>query len=515
MDKPEVPAVPDDSRLDQDDAPLSPPASEPEPMPQPTQVEPQEDAAMAQPKDEVTDARGADDSRMPQDLSAMTAAMASEDDAIDLAEAEELADVFDELDDQRDDAPRDQPIDNVPDLDQGHGQDQAMDHLGDPSSQDAPSPEALTAEETFAQALSAEEAPSAPPAAEDVVVSAPEEPEEDLFSSEPSPGSLTEEPPPVSLEGEPSPESATQAPLKTPTHPNWSGELKQLKRHMMMGLGAVTALALGLFGLGWWLFGAGAGATATTGAAASGQTPELVQQVEGRLAAIEGDFEAVDQRLSRLEQQAAALTEYFAGFNRGAPAISSGGNPAFPQAPAEPLSGTPELLANQPPLENAPPADLRSAPTAAEVTGTPDNQEAVQTDAQQAGAAETPVPSADTSGMDANASTPSEGSDMLSLTPASNSLVLNSVRYGIQLGAFGLEESARQLAREKSADGQSLYFFRSGPNGKMIAVIQGLYSTNQEVSDDLLEARRKYPKAWPRRFDPGAELTLFNPGAAQ
>nr|WP_223296696.1 SPOR domain-containing protein [Thiorhodovibrio frisius] len=104
---------------------------------------------------------------------------------------------------------------------------------------------------------------------------------------------------------------------------------------------------------------------------------------------------------------------------------------------------------------------------------------------------------------------------MLSLTPASNSLVLNSVRYGIQLGAFGLEESARQLAREKSADGQSLYFFRSGPNGKMIAVIQGLYSTNQEVSDDLLEARRKYPKAWPRRFDPGAELTLFNPGAAQ
>ncbi|WP_430738940.1 SPOR domain-containing protein [Thiorhodovibrio winogradskyi] len=146
------------------------------------------------------------------------------------------------------------------------------------------------------------------------------------------------------------------------------------------------------------------------------------------------------------------------------------------------------------------------------------DRDATQTDEQPAlEDAATADSEAPRDAADASAPAPAATSASPASTDAraSNSLVLNSVRYGIQLGAFAQQESAEKFAREKSTDGQSLYFFDSGPEGRMIAVIQGLYSSNQEVSNNLIGIRRKYPNAWPRRFDPGTELTLFNPGAAQ
>ncbi|WP_408034242.1 SPOR domain-containing protein [Thiorhodovibrio winogradskyi] len=593
MDEPETSATHHDSGAGQDDAPIS----EPDPQPQPIRAEPREDASMAQSSDKVADAKSADDSLRSQDLLTMRAPVAPDEEAIDLAEAEELADAFDEIEDRRA-APLD---DEWSENEQQQGQ--VIDHPSDASWEDAltsedpepedptpedldpedpepedPTPEDLDPEdpepedpvtedpiaaESFAQALSVEEGASPAPLEEPLEISSPAEPEDVLFSTGQPAAALSpatafaKEPPPVSSEDAlakqaPPPDSGRNSPSESrrdsrrgapraapqmPGSAEWSQQLQQIQRHMAMGLGAVTVLALALFGLGWWLFGtgpdAGGGEAAQAPTMASGLPPEFARAVEGRLAAIEGEFEGVEQRLARLEQQATALTEYFAGRNRSAPDTLPGGAPAFVQAPAsEPMPGVPgvsESPASQPPREDAGMSDDPSPEAdAAEPARPPDDQEEIQADAPLARAQEAPAPVSDQASAPASTPAPSEGPaeadatasspavdpGMLGLTPASNSLVLNSVRYGIQLGAFGLEESARQLARQKSADGQSLYFFRSGPNGKMIAVIQGLYTSNQEVSEDLPAVRRSYPQAWPRRFDPGTELTLFNPTAA-
>lgn len=530
MDAQALPAMPAEARLDQDNAPPSEPDFDP--PSQRTQAQPQEEVAMAQPQEQIKDAQSPEEHLGTADDSARAPTTASataiEEEIIDLDEAEELADAFDEIQDRRQDAPDDQPLDD--DLQEAVGDDQLNDLQEDQPSadvwEDMPTPEDQDQAQPFAQRLAEVAPPASPPDADPIPDASPSEqasiaPElaEDSSPSDGAPLGLSN----ASSADRQKDDLAT----RMPTDAAWSEQLQQLQRRMLIGFGALAALALGLFGLGWWLLGAGAGAGVSPGASqlASELPPGITQMVESRLATIEGEFGAAERRLEKLEQQASALREFFAGSNRNLPsiALSALADDQTPQpAPAsQPMQEMPDSSPPEPALA---PSEPLAAPQTDQLTGqqtseqaSPDSiqnatrdatRDAIRADAQQPQVA----PQDESEVADAQASMLESGTP--GLTPASNSLVLNSVRYGIQLGAFELEESARQLVRQKSPDGQSLYFFRSGPNEQMIAVIQGLYSNNQEVSRDLIEVRRNYPEAWPRRFDPGTELTLFNPSVA-
>ncbi|MBK1649488.1 hypothetical protein [Rhabdochromatium marinum] len=524
-----------ESELEPESEPEPEPESEPDPELEPdleqepddapasqlphAQAEPQEDEAMAESRETAAEASSIEDVTEPPT-----------DQQLDQPPGKDDATILDALQ-----TPQDQVEAVVEDLgvEKSATDDLGMDDLfdEDPSQPSADSQaEAPAVEDPWLEETMPEEAMPEEPMPEDN-----EEPAvADMTKQDPPDSEVPEENPiipPLAAQAVASSEDAVaeedaaaaqqQQVSGKSLHQAWSDSLTQVKRHMALGLGAVAGLALGLFGLGWWLLGSGTedGGSSNTLAQSAQLKPELVQGIESRLATIEGNFDRVDERLSRLEQQAAARLETADAARRQASGLA-----AVRPVAAEVERGRQMGLGDQSlvpeSLENTP-AQLAIAATdtesAAGVAGGIPGQLSDQAAGQELDQRPDQMPD-QTADQDAAAS-PAAAAIVAAAAAAAatdvaakpNTVVLTSVRYGIQIAAFALANSAFQFALEKSADGQSLYFFRSGPEGKMIAVIQGLYTTNQEVANDLLALRRAYPKAWPRRFDPGTRLTLFKP----
>lgn len=272
---------------------------------------------------------------------------------------------------------------------------------------------------------------------------------------------------------------------------------KRVRRWLVLGLGVVILLAFGLFGLVWWLLWPGIAAAPTP--ESSGITPEVVQRIEERL-------DVIEARLDRLQQHSADQTpRRLPEMSALMKAILSGGEEPETEVAedSEEIAATAEADATGALAETDPPVEEpveETAPPPAPVDDPP---------AEPRPAEPEPPPSAPSISADRQSDRQSPVTS--AAADDSERLVLDAVRYGIQIGAFGLMESARLFAYDTGDDTQELYLFRAGPEGQMIAVIQGLYANNQDMARALSNIRERHATAWPRRLEPGSELTRFKP----
>jgi len=265
-------------------------------------------------------------------------------------------------------------------------------------------------------------------------------------------------PPPVPR---PPPPRAKPAPGSTSASP-------AVPRAVWLGFALLGTLTLLLFALLWWQVTALRQApSAPPSAPATDATATIATAIA-----------MAEQRILGLESRLGEMTEALTALERTAEELTARDAPP----PALPAVSTPPAAAERP---VAPPPTERPAASPPAAVERP----AVAPSTERPAA---PPP--------AETHAPAEHHEVVLSTP----------RYTIQLAAFERESGARAFVRARRLEDREIYLARSGPQGRMYAVVFGLFDSNEAALAAL--ARLPEPQrseGWSRRLTAGTRLLPY------